>query len=312
MKKLVFCFFVSLVLFSCATTVPKNIEEKYSLTSREGWLRIYFPLFVASEKVEEDEDGQESFIGGDGIVIIFPNKEVMVIDGFYAEAAESFTTFLSKTLQIDTIHYLVASHFHADHVGTFPHLMDNFIIKNFYSNGALIDRSSSNELVQKMQEKNIQGITLKKGDVLEIGEVLLEVLYPCLSEKNLDTVFYVPGKTEKQINLSSLVMKISYKDFSILFTGDLYKKGERELVSEYGSRLHVNVLKVPHHGDHYTSNSRKFLNAIKPELAIAQRPEDFSLITKMRFKSLGIPLVRVEEPGFIKIETNGTPQTHEK
>ena len=306
MKKF-FRFLLSLVfvLFSCksrsvpVTKITRNESENLNFRQindeKTSDLQIYFPLFT-------DSNGE--FVEGDGIVIIFPNKQVMVVDGFYPEASESFVHFLKNDLQITQIDYLVATHFHKDHIGSFPAIFDNFIVKNFWSNGAPIDTDFSNKFVQKVLDSNIKETIVTKGDIIKIDDVELKILWPSLTEEEIYKVYYEPGKTAKRINLSSIVMKLSYKDFSILFTGDIYKKGEKELVDEYGKELKSTVLKVPHHGDYYTSNSREFLKAISPMYAIAQTPKDFPLITKLRYKYLDIPLFRVSKSGYLKILVN--------
>ncbi|MBR5866305.1 MAG: MBL fold metallo-hydrolase [Spirochaetaceae bacterium] len=273
--------------------LEKNFNQFFESSND---LQIYFPLFT-------DEEGKN--IAGDGIVIIFPDKEVMIIDGFYSEASQPFISFLKNDLQISKIDYLVASHFHGDHIGTFPAIIDNFKVKNFYSNGAVIDRETSLLLTEKLKETGLQEIVLTEGDKIQIGKVLIEVLYPSLTDEDLYTIFYNPGKNEKKINLSSLVMKLVYDDFSILFTGDIYIKAENLLVKEYGSKLKSTVLKAPHHADPYTSNTRSFLKAVNPELVIAQRPDEFLFFTKIRFRSMRIPLIRVEEKGYLKLVTDG-------
>lgn len=307
MKKF-FRFLLSLVfvLFSCksrsvpVTKITRNESENLNFRQindeKTSDLQIYFPLFT-------DSNGE--FVEGDGIVIIFPNKQVMVVDGFHSSAAKKLITFLKDDLNITTIDYLISSHFHADHIGTFCDIIDSFCVKTFYSNGAPINTSPCAELLKKVEESKIPHVILKEGDLLQIDEIKLHVLAPNLSQDDLYKIYYEPGKTAKRINLSSIVMKLSYNYFSILFTGDVYKKGEEELVKKYSDILKSTVLKVPHHGDYYTSNKKSFLQTVNPEFAIGQNPMDFKPITKLRYKSLNIPLLRAEKSGYLLINTDG-------
>ena len=306
MKKYLYLFLTFFTFFSCSTRptyINTAFEKDLIINSRQilnvdssEKLEIYFPLFT---------DNNNEAIGGDGIVIIFPNKSVMVIDGFYSSAANSFIKFLKEDLKIEKIDYLVATHFHGDHIGPFSKLLDLFKIAHFYSNGALTNSSTSIQLAEKIKQLGIPETVLTQGDSLQIGDVHIDVLWPSLTEEDVYKIFYEPGKTAELINLSSLVMKMSYNNFSILFTGDIYKKGEKKLVNQYGDSLKSTILKAPHHGDFYTSNSRKFLDTVDPELTIAQTPADFPFFTKARFVTLNKHLIRVEKPGFIKIETTG-------
>lgn len=307
MKKF-FRFLLSLVfvLFSCKsrsvpiTKITKNESEKINFkhidNEKTSDLQIYFPLFT---------DSNGNFVEGDGIVIIFPNKQVMVVDGFHPRASEKLISFLQNDLNISTIDFLVASHFHADHIGTFCDILDEFCVKTFYSNGAPINTTPCSNLLKKIAESEISHVILKEGDLLQIDEINIQVLAPNLSQDDLYKIFYEPGKTAKIINLSSVVMKLRYNDFSILFTGDVYKKGEEELINKYGDVLKSTILKVPHHGDYYTSNKRQFLEKINPKVAIGQNPIGFKPITKLRYRSLDIPLLRAEKSGYLLINTDG-------
>lgn len=70
----------------------------------------------------------------------------------------------------------------------------------------------------------------------------------------------------KDANDLSAVIRLEYRGYSVLFTGDLGEDGERELISE-GGDLSADVLKVGHHGSRY-STSGEFLRAVDPDLAI--------------------------------------------
>ncbi|MFQ9547521.1 MAG: hypothetical protein ACLRZ6_06500 [Lachnospiraceae bacterium] len=56
-------------------------------------------------------------------------------------------------------------------------------------------------------------------------------------------------RKSEDTNESSLVWRLNYHDFSMLFTGDLHKDCEDELVS----LKPVTVLKVAHHGSDYST-----------------------------------------------------------
>lgn len=73
----------------------------------------------------------------------------------------------------------------------------------------------------------------------------------------------IPGATD---NDNSLVLKMTYKDFSFLFTGDLEHAGEVEILSS-GLDIRSSVLKVGHHGSS-SSTSADFLGRVKPAFAV--------------------------------------------
>lgn len=76
--------------------------------------------------------------------------------------------------------------------------------------------------------------------------------------------------SENAINNNSLVAKLVYKDFSVLFTGDIEEIAEKAILEKYARHLEelkATVLKVPHHGSK-TSSTQDFLNAVKPKVAL--------------------------------------------
>jgi competence protein ComEC len=124
-------------------------------------------------------------------------------------------------------------------------------------------------------------------------------------QKDLYDLFYHPGRTEKKINLSSLVTKISFKDFSILLPGDIYKKGEKQLIKLYGSELQSTILKASHHGEWYTANYPEFVKMVKPDYGIIQDNRYITAVISNVYKKAGSRILYRLSSGYILIETDG-------
>ena len=92
---------------------------------------------------------------------------------------------------------------------------------------------------------------------------------------------------------------------SFLFTGDLEKEGEEELMTSYPN-LKVRVLKAGHHGSK-DSSSEAFLDQLKPSLALVsagennryKHPNDETL---ERFKERHIKVLRTDQDGAIRFK----------
>lgn len=72
------------------------------------------------------------------------------------------------------------------------------------------------------------------------------------------------------INNNSLVCKLVYKNFSMLFTGDIEEIAEKVILSKYVNKqevLNADILKVAHHGSK-TSSIKEFINAVNPKYAV--------------------------------------------
>ena len=109
-----------------------------------------------------------------------------------------------------------------------------------------------------VNQKNVTVLNVKKGDVVNIEkDINFNVLFPTseLIQENM-------------INNNSLIAKLEYKDFKMLFTGDIEEIAEERLLKLYDKEeLKADILKVPHHGSK-TSSSQKFLEAVSPKLAL--------------------------------------------
>ena len=80
-------------------------------------------------------------------------------------------------------------------------------------------------------------------------------------------IFNPEKKLTDDINDNSIVMKLQYLNFSCLFTGDISKTIEENLVSKYGNELNSTVLKVAHHGSK-TSSEEKFIKSVRPNISL--------------------------------------------
>ena len=89
-----------------------------------------------------------------------------------------------------------------------------------------------------VKEKKIPVVVTKKGDIINVEkDVKIRVLFPGneLIQENI-------------LNNNSLVAKMEYKDFEMLFTGDIESVAEEQLIKMYANdELKSDVLKVPHH-----------------------------------------------------------------
>ena len=78
---------------------------------------------------------------------------------------------------------------------------------------------------------------------------------------------YVPEKYVQlnEENDTSLPVKVSYGEFSVLYTGDMTSFAERELIHQ--ADVDADVLKVGHHGSR-DSSCDEFIKAVSPDYAI--------------------------------------------
>lgn len=110
----------------------------------------------------------------------------------------------------------------------------------------------------------------------------------------------------KSSNDSSNVLKLTYHNFSVLFTGDLPQTQEKYLLNK---NIASTILKVAHHGSK-TSSSQEFLEHVRPQLAIISvgKYNSFGHPSKEvldRLNNLPTKILRTDEKGAIVIYTDG-------
>ena len=195
---------------------------------------------------------------GDCTVITTPKGKNIIIDGGEEEENVVLPYLLDRN--ISKIDYLIISHFDSDHVGGLFTVMENLKVKT-----AIIskqgEKSLNYERFNKMvEEKNIRVVAIEKGDRLNIEEgVYFDFLWP----DNFNLI------TENILNNNSIVCKLNYNNFSILFTGDIEEVAEKQVLQEYNNFqiLNSTILKIGHHGSK-TSSSKEFLENVRPQVAL--------------------------------------------
>jgi competence protein ComEC len=113
---------------------------------------------------------------------------------------------------------------------------------------------------------------------------------------------------DTDLNEHSLVFRLVYGTFGMLFTGDIGAETE-ELLARSPERVRCTILKVPHHGSRYSS-SDPFLSAAAPRIGLisAGFKNSFHLPaqeTLDRLSSHGIEIYRTDLDGTIQVSCEG-------
>lgn len=151
---------------------------------------------------------------------------------------------------------VIISHPDSDHVGAASYIIDKY--------GT--DRLYMTKLPQKLLPKTMEYELLCNS----IKENKTNVVYPksnsCVNIGDLKLNFISPQKSYSEMNDNSLVVRLSYKSKSFLFTGDISSTAEKDLINSKAV-LNSDVLKVAHHGSK-TSSSQEFLKAVSPQISV--------------------------------------------
>jgi len=251
---------------------------------------------------------------GESLIIEFPNGKTLVMDGggFYKNrfdvGGRVVAPFLWKR-GIRNIDYMVATHSDNDHIRGLYSLIDLFPVKNFITIGNSFAGQRLNRLQNHAQKKGARLLQLKFNKPELVGKVQLIPLHP------------EPDKSSKSNqrvdNDLSLVLRLEYKNFSMLFTGDISDKVEK-ILARNPQKISVDILKGPHHGSRF-SNSPDFIKAVNPDTVIfssgyLNRMRHPHPETLERYQNVGVDIRRTDTHGAVQVISDGNHyeiHTHE-
>ncbi|SRR6266540_1039677 len=241
---------------------------------------------------------------GDSALIITPEGKSVLIDAGPPQAADEVAAALRKR-DVRSLDLAVATHPHADHIGGMRQVIENFGVKNFLDSGKDYPSMEYKRMQLAIEEKGIKFIPAKKGMKFDLDSgVGLEVLNPQGNDQWITEVRR-GGSVE---NANSVVLRLGYGNFSMLFTGDAETETE-DLMMKSGVPLRAQVLKVGHHGSRYATSVR-FLEAVAPEAAVISCGADNryghpARQTLDRLLKAGVKVYRTDLNGDIAIVTDG-------
>lgn len=190
-------------------------------------------------------------------------------DTRYPGSAAAFKKALEEAFPAEArkITTVIASHPHADHIGSMQWVLENFVVENYVDNGQKVDSASFGKLQALRTKLSRQGkLTYINGKQNSFGRVDfcplcdLELIEPWASKPSLSDT-----------NERSVGARLTYKETSFLFVGDMEKEAEDVMVNEFSETerndLRVTVLKVGHHGSD-TSSTEAFVRAVSPEAVV--------------------------------------------
>jgi competence protein ComEC len=204
---------------------------------------------------------------GDAIFIQTPKKHQILIDGGPAsvvlEKLDKEMLFWDRSIDL-----IILTHPESDHLSGLLEVLKRYKIENILWTGVIRDTSEYQEWLRLIKEEKAKIFIAQPGQKIILppsDNNFIAILSPF---ENLE------GKELKDSNNTSLVAKLIFGKNSFLFTGDIYKSGEKELIREYScanscrfAKLDSDVLKIAHHGSK-SSTSEEFLKEVSPEIAV--------------------------------------------
>ena len=237
-------------------------------------------------------------VGQADAAILQCGDEVMMIDGGESSDSSLIYSYLTKTLGITHIDYMIATHPHADHIGGLSGALNACSVGVVYSPVTSYDSKQFSSLVKYTQKQGRDLTVPEVGDSFSFGDAQVQFISP--SQKYSNT------------NDSSIVVRIIHGINTFLFTGDAEWDAEHDMVDS-GYDLSAAVLKVGHHGSD-TSSSYVFLREVMPKYAVISCGKDNSYghpteAVLSRLRDAGTQVFRTDLQGDIMCVSDGNELT---
>lgn len=283
-KKVILIIFSSLLILACFTgcTIIDNLN-KFTTTGD-----------IVSDDNSEGITVHFIDVGQADSILIQQGGAAMLIDGGNNTDGEFVKEYIGRQ-NITQLDYIIATHPHEDHIGGLDYIINSFNIGKVYHPRQTTTTETFKDFISAVKENGLSLSVPTVGEQFKLGEALVTVLAPNSSNY-------------QDLNDYSIVLKVTFKNTTFLFTGDAEAVSENEMLKN-DLDLKADVLKVGHHGSK-SSTSSTFLNAVKPKYAVISvgegnkygHPGDSIL---ERLENAGVKTYRTDINGTIIAKSDG-------
>lgn len=238
---------------------------------------------------------------GDSEYIKTPSGQDILIDG---GPDKSVLDELSKVMDFGDreINLVILTHPHADHVTGLVEVLSRFKVDEIWETGVEYPSSTYDAWKKEIADLQIPDKLVVSGDKQEFDKVKILVLYPLSPLEN---------QTINNLNNASVVNRLDFEKFSVLFTGDAEKEVADKLASQPNAsqNLHITVLKVNHHGS-ATGITEDFLRVVRPAVAVIEVGKDNKFghpaqSTINLLKKYAVRIFMTDQNGTVEISSDG-------
>ena len=202
---------------------------------------------------------------GDATLVQTSGGRTLLFDGGDNGRGNSVIVPFLQAAGIDTLDWIVASHYHADHVGGLDEVMAQIPVRE-----AVLDRGWTYTTATYNSYAAAAGAkrqALTPGQVIDMGD---GVTVTCVALNGNGTL-PAPFSNSSYENEYDVCLKVEYGGFDFFQAGDLTgnaDSGSKDIETSVGALVgDVDVYQVNHHGS-YTSSVAAFLSALQAEVSV--------------------------------------------
>ena len=258
-------------------------------------LTLVLPGSAVTAKADGQGDMAVHFIDvGQGLAILVQSGgENLLYDGGNRSHADEVVQYL-KNQQVETINYMISSHYDEDHLGGLVKCLDNFEVEHVLGSDYVHTSDLFNTFMNTATAHAIIVEYPSVGDTYEFGTGSFTVM--------------APDGISQNSNDNSVVIRLVNGNNSFMFMGDAEETSEQDMIST-GMNLDCDVLSLGHHGS-ASSTSWDLLEATSPSWAVISCGLNNTYghpaaETMGKLSDMDIPVFRTDDQGTVIALSDG-------
>lgn len=223
---------------------------------------------------------------GDAALIETQQGKIILIDSGTNESEARYLSYL-KSLGVEKIDVLIASHPHSDHIGAFDAVILRYDVEEIYMIKESVASPTFDDMINAIRLKNLSVTQAKNGVSFTLDGVEFKFLHP-------------NDRLQDDTNANSAVIEVNVYGRKFLFTGD---RENLTTNSIYKQLEDIDVLKAGHHGSQGSIRS-KAMEKLRAEYVVfsAGKDNDYGHPAKGSLqgaKDAGAVILRTDEDGTV-------------
>lgn len=265
------------------------------------FLSLFLLLFTlapqAALTVNAETNGEMAVhfldVGQGNAILVQSGGQNLLYDGGDQNHTDEVVSYLQQQ-NVQTIDYMISSHYDEDHLGGLVKCLDNFEVEHVLGSDYVHTSDLFNTFMNTATAHAIIVEYPSVGDTYEFGTGSFTVM--------------APDGISQNSNDNSVVIRLVNGNNSFMFMGDAEETSEQDMIST-GMNLDCDVLSLGHHGS-ASSTSWDLLEASTPSWAVISCGQDNSYghpaaSTMEKLRDMNIPVYRTDDQGTIIALSDG-------
>lgn len=221
--------------------------------------------------------------GGQATLIVSPSGQSMLVDAGWSDhnfRDANRIAHAAKQAKIKKIDYLLITHYHEDHVGGVPNLVEKIPVMNFLDHGPNVETGKD---ARRLSDAYVKAIGTANHTVVKPGDTIplkgLEVKVLTSAGQRIQAPLMGAGQSnplcgqdhrrapDPSENAQSVGFLLTYGNFRFLDMGDLTWNKELELACPVNLIGTVDLYLVTHHCTNL-SGPASLVHALRPRVAV--------------------------------------------